>query len=369
MDVYLKMVNWSIELDLHPELGFQQTLKDQWRECNAEFGKFIENNYESWLRGDDSSAPKLSPHIADKFVIPKLSNGKPTFFFVIDCMRLDQWLMMEDLIRPYYTVQKDYYCSIIPTATPYARNAIFAGLFPDDIKKHYPNYWKGDVPGVSEHSQNSHEKELLAALLKRRRVELKNELSYVKIIDTDYGKRIENDIQRYTRNHLTAIVVNAVDMIAHSRSDYPILKEIAPDESAYRSLTKSWFKHSSFLGMLRTLSQYKDINIVITTDHGSVRCMHAVKAHGDRETSTNLRFKHGKNVKSDAKNAMTIKNPEHYKLPEHTSSTNYIIAKEDTYFVYPTDFNHYVQKYRDSFQHGGISLEEMILPVITLEPR
>jgi hypothetical protein len=164
-------------------------------------------------------------------------------------------------------------------------------------------------------------------------------------------------------------VVNAVDMIAHSRSDYPILKEIAPDESAYRSLTKSWFKHSSFLGMLRTLSQYKDINIVITTDHGSVRCMHAVKAHGDRETSTNLRFKHGKNVKSDAKNAMTIKDPEHYKLPEHTASTNYIIAKEDTYFVYPTEFNHYVQKYRDSFQHGGISLEEMILPVITLEPR
>jgi hypothetical protein len=363
------MVNWSIELDMHPELGFQQTLKDQWRECNAEFGKFVENNYESWLRGDDSSAPKLSPHIADKFVIPKLSNGKPTFFFVIDCMRLDQWLMMEELIRPYFTVQKDYYCSIIPTATPYARNAIFAGLFPDDIKKHYPNYWKGDVPGVSEHSQNSHEKELLAALLKRRRVELKNDLSYVKIIDTDYGKRIENDIQRYTRNHLTAIVVNAVDMIAHSRSDYPILKEIAPDESAYRSLTKSWFKHSSFLGMLRTLSQYKDINIVITTDHGSVRCMHAVKAHGDRETSTNLRFKHGKNVKSDAKNAMTIKDPEHYKLPEHTASTNYIIAKEDTYFVYPTDFNHYVQKYRDSFQHGGISLEEMILPVITLEPR
>lgn len=369
LDVYLKMVNWSIELDMHPELGFQQTIKDQWRECNTEFGKFVENNYETWLRGDDSSAPKLSPHIADKFVIPKLSNGKPTFFFVIDCMRLDQWLMMEDLIRPYFTVQKDYYCSIIPTATPYARNAIFAGLFPDDIKKHYPNYWKGDVPGVSEHSQNSHEKELLAALLKRRRVELKNELSYVKIIDTDFGKRIENDIQRYTRNHLTAIVVNAVDMIAHSRSDYPILKEIAPDESAYRSLTKSWFKHSSFLGMLRTLSQYKDINIVITTDHGSVRCMHAVKAHGDRETSTNLRFKHGKNVKSDAKNAMTIKNPEHYKLPEHTSSTNYIIAKEDTYFVYPTDFNHYVHKYRDSFQHGGISLEEMILPVITLEPR
>jgi CheY-like chemotaxis protein len=369
LDIYIKLVNWSIELDKHPELGFHQTLKDQWRECNAEFGKFFENNYESWLRGDDSSAPKLSPQIADKFLLPKLQNGRPTFFFVIDCMRLDQWLMMEELIRPYFTVQKDYYCSIVPTSTPYARNAIFAGLFPSEIQKHYPQWWTGDALGVSEHSQNAHEKQLLDALIKRKRITLKNELAYVKIIDTDYGKKVENDILRYSRNHLTAIVINAVDMIAHSRSDYPILKEIAPDESAYRSLTKSWFQHSSFLGMLKTLSQIKDINIVITTDHGSVRCMHPVKALGDKDTSTCLRFKHGKNVKTEARNAMMIKNPEAYKLPSHGMNTNYIVAKEDTYFVYPTEFNHYAQRYRDSFQHGGISLEEMILPVIILEPR
>ena len=164
-------------------------------------------------------------------------------------------------------------------------------------------------------------------------------------------------------------MVNAVDMIAHSRSDYPILKEIAPDESAYRSLTKSWFLHSSFFGMLKTLSTIKDVNIVITTDHGSVRCLHAVRALGDRETSSCLRFKYGKNVKTEAKNAMFIKNPEEYKLPLSGVSTNYIIAKEDFYFVYPTDYHHYVQRYRDSFQHGGISMEEMILPVITLEAK
>jgi CheY-like chemotaxis protein len=368
LDIYLKLVNWSIELDQHPELGFHQTLRDQWRECNAEFGKFVENNYEAWIRGEDPSAPRLSPHIADRYVLPKLADGRPTFFFVIDCMRLDQWLMMEELLRPYFTVQKDYYCSIIPTATPYARNAIFAGLFPSEIQKHYPQWWAGDN-GNSEHSQNAHEKQLLEALVKRRRIPLKNDVSYVKIIDTDFGKKIENDIQRYAKNHLTAIVVNAVDMIAHSRSDYPILKEIAPDESAYRSLTKSWFQHSSLLGMLKTLAQIKDVNIVITTDHGSVRCMHAIKALGDRETSTCLRFKHGRNVKSDAKSAMTIKNPDLYKLPGYGVSSNYIVAKEDTYFVYPTDYHHYVQRYRDSFQHGGISLEEMILPVIVLEAK
>ncbi|GAB1429412.1 response regulator [Ignavibacteria bacterium] len=364
LDIYLKLVGWSIDLDGHPELGFHQTLRDQWRECNAEFGKFTEHNYRRWATGE---GPVLSPNVVDKFVIPHLRNETPVFFFVIDCMRLDQWLVMEDLIRPYFSVQKDYYSSILPTSTPYARNAIFSGLFPSELKKHYPKF----APDMSaaEHSQNAYEKELLDALLKRRRISLKNDLAYVKIIDTDFGKRIENDILRYAKQHLTAIVVNAVDMIAHSRSDYPILKEIAPDEAAYRSLTRSWFQHSSFFGMLKTLASVPGVKIVITTDHGSVRCLRAVKALGDRETSTCLRFKHGKNVKTDSKNALYIRNPEDYKLPGSGVSDNYIIAKEDYYFVYPTDYHHYVQRYRDSFQHGGISLEEMMLPVITLEPK
>jgi DNA-binding response OmpR family regulator len=372
LDVYLKLTERSVEMDRHPDVGLEQSLRDQWKVCNAEFSKFVEHDYHEWLVDKDKrpdGAPLLSPHVADSFLIPKLASGRPTFFIVVDCMRLDQWMMMEEFIRPLFNIQKDYYCSILPTATPYARNSIFGGLFPTDINKHYPQF-SIDERGSDEHTLNRHEKELLALLLQRRRVKLKNDLQYVKIIDTDFGKRIEADIMRYAKHHLTAIVINAVDMIAHSRSDYPILKEIAPDESAYRSLTRSWFLHSSFYGILRTLSTVPDIQIVITTDHGSVRCMRGSKVIGDRETTTNLRYKIGRNVKAESRDAMIIRDPEAYKIPAGGgSATSVVIAKEDHYFIYPTDYHHYLQKYRDSFQHGGISLEEMVLPVVTLEPR
>jgi CheY-like chemotaxis protein len=372
LDVYLKLVERSIELDKHPDVGLEQSLRDQWRECNAEFSKFIEDDYADWLVDKDKrpdGAPLLSPHIADTYLLPKLKNGRPTFFIVVDCMRLDQWMVMEEFIRPLFNIQRDYYCSILPTATPYARNSIFAGLYPTDINKHYPQYTI-DERASDEHTLNRHEKELLQLLLQRRRIQLKNDLQYIKIIDTDFGKRIEADIMRYAKHQLTAIVINAVDMIAHSRSDYPILKEIAPDESAYRTLTKSWFQHSSFYGILRTLSTIPDVQIVITTDHGSVRCLRGSKVVGDRETTTNLRYKLGRNVQAESRNALIIKDPASYKIPAGTAtSTTCVIAKEDHYFVYPTDYNKYLARYKDSFQHGGISLEEMVLPVVTLEPR
>jgi DNA-binding response OmpR family regulator len=370
LDVYLKLTERSLEVDQHPTVGLEQSLRDQWRECNGAFSRFVENEYFDWLSDKrPDGTPLLSPHIADTHLIPKLKNGRPTVFIVVDCMRLDQWMMMETYLRPLFNIQRDYYCSILPTATPYARNSIFAGLFPTDINKHYPQFTI-DERGNDEHTLNRHEKEFLSLLLQRRRVQLKNDLQYIKIIDTDFGKRIEADIMRYAKHHLTAIVINAVDMIAHSRSDYPILKEIAPDEAAYRSLTRSWFLHSSFYGILRALSTIKDIQIVITTDHGSVRCMRASKVIGDRETTTNLRYKIGRNVKAEARDAMIIRDPQAYKIPAGGgSATSVVIAKDDHYFVYPTDYHHYLAKYRDSFQHGGISMEEMILPVVTLEPR
>jgi CheY-like chemotaxis protein len=374
VDIYGKLVNWSMELDKFPDLGLAETLTNQWRECNAEFAQFVEDNYRGWIKNPDApNTPLLSPKVVDKHVLPSLkaSEGKPAdtpvFFFVIDCLRLDQWMLMEEMLRPIFNVKKDFYCGILPTATPYARNSIFAGLFPSEIQKHYPQLW---VDGSGDdHSQNKYEKELLGKLLERRRIKLKNDIKYVKIIDTDFGKKIEHEILSYTNNHLNAIVVNVVDMIAHSRSDYPILKEIAPNEAAYRSLTRSWFTHSSLYGMLKALATVDNIKIVITTDHGSVRCLRGAKALGDRDTSTCLRFKFGRNVKADRRNALIIDNPEEYNLPRHHVTTNYIIAKEDFYFVYPTDYNHYLNQYRDSFQHGGISLEEMILPVLTLEAK
>jgi CheY-like chemotaxis protein len=371
VDIYTKLVGWSMDLDKFPDLGLSETLSNQWRECNAEFSRFVEDSYKGWLRApNDADTPLLSPQILDKYVVPHIKDAKndaPVFFFIVDCMRLDQWLLMEELLRPYFTVEKDYYCGILPTATPYARNAIFAGLSPFDIQKHYPNMW---VDGSGEdHGQNRYEKELLNKFLERRRIKLRNEPKYVKIIDTDFGKKIEGEILSYAQNHLNTIVVNVVDMIAHSRSDYPILKEIAPNESAYRSLTRSWFQHSSLFGMLKVVAGIPNAKIIITTDHGSVRCMRGAKALGDKDTSTCLRFKFGRNVKAEKRNALIIEHPEEYNLPKPGVTTNYIIAKEDFYFVYPTDYNHYLNHYRDSFQHGGISLEEMILPVIRLEAK
>ncbi|NQW30041.1 MAG: response regulator [Ignavibacteria bacterium] len=371
LDIYVKLVQRSIELDKHPDVGLEQSLRDQWKECNAHFSKFIENEYPNWLVDRDKrqdGMPLLSPHIADTFVLPRLKSGRPTFFIVVDCMRLDQWMVMEEAIRPLFNIQKEYYCGILPTATPYARNSIFSGLYPTDINKHYPQY-AIDERGSEEHSLNKHEKELLNLLLERRRIKLKTDLQYIKIIDTDFGKRIEADIMRYAKNHLTAIVINAVDMIAHSRSDYPILKEIAPDESAYRTLTKSWFQHSSFYGILKALATVPDVQIVVTTDHGSVRCLRSSRVVGDRDTTTNLRYKIGRNLKVDPREAMIIHDPEKMKIPAPGITTTCVISKDDRYFVYPTDFNHYVTKYRDSFQHGGISLEEMVLPVVILESR
>ncbi len=367
-DIYKKLVNYSLELDRHTDTGLQQTLHDQWRECNAEFSRFVENNYKGWIHGEDNEAPLMSPHIMDNYVLDHLKTSGPTVLFVVDCMRYDQWLVMEELLRPYYSFDTDFYSSILPTATPYARNAIFAGLYPTDIKKYFPQWWNVES-NTEDHKQNAYEKELLESWTKRKRLELRNKLNFIKIFDTDFGKKIEKDIMKFAQSHFTVVVLNAVDMIAHSRSDYAILKEIAPDESAYRSLTKSWFQHSSFFSMLRQLASVKGIRIVITTDHGSVRCLRGVKVQGDRDTSTCLRYKFGKNVKADPRHAMQIRNPEDYKLPHSGITVNNIIAKEDYYFVYPTDYHHYLQRYRDSFQHGGISLEEMIIPVITLEPR
>lgn len=369
VDIYVKLVQWSMELDRFPDSHLKLTLQDQWRDTNAEFSKYVENNYKSWLvpKAEDAD-PVMSPHLLDTYLKPLLKENETVFFFIVDCMRVDQWLVMKELLSPYFTFKTDYYCAILPTATQFARNSIFSGLYPLDIKKHYPQWWHADT-NSEDHKLNAFEKELMEAWIERRRIKLKSKLNYVKIFDTDYGNKIEKEIHTYNQFQLNAIVINAVDMIAHSRSDYAILKEIAPDEPAYRSLTKSWFSHSNLLGMLKILSEFKDVKIVITSDHGSIRCMRGVKVLGDRDTSTNLRYKFGKNVKADPRHAMQIPKPEEYMLPSHGITVNNIIAKEDYYFVYPTDYHHYLNRYRDSFQHGGISMEEMIVPVLRLEPR
>ena len=369
VELYLKLTNWDVELDAHPEIDLRQTLNDQKKEANKEFSKFVEKNYKDWIAlKHDEYRPKLTPEIAENFLFGTLrEENKTLFFFVLDCLRMDQWLVMEKHLSEFFKIDKEYYYSILPTATPYARNSLFSGLFPSEIEKYYPKLWQsGDD---DENSMNKYEKELLQLLLDRKKIKLRNELKYIKIIDPEVGRNFENNILSYRNTHLTAVVVNFLDMIAHGRSDSDILKEIAPDESAYRSLTNSWFIHSSLFSTFKSIAKMDNVKIVITTDHGSIRSLRGAKVLGDREASTNLRFKYGRNLKVDDKHALFIKNSEEYKLPKRGVTINYIIAKEDYYFVYPTDYHKYLTYYKDTFQHGGISMEEMILPVITMEPK
>lgn len=364
VDIYLRLSEWEVELDNHPELGLRQTLADQRRECNAEFGKFIEQHYARWLRDEDR--PKLSVDLVQRDVLPHLQKGARTVFLVIDNLRLDQWLVIEPLLYEFFDLEKSYYYSILPTATPYSRNAIFAGLYPLQIEHDHPDLWQGGDD--EDTSRNRYERELLDRQLRRAGLALKPDLKYVKILDANEARNTERQIASLADLPLLALVVNFVDILAHSRSDSQVLREIIPDEAAYRSLTKSWFIHSYLFRILKELAA-RGNTVVLTSDHGSIRGMRGAKVIGDRETSTNLRYKYGRNLKVDTKHAIVVGDPEEYQLPRRSINTNYLIAKEDYYFVYPTNYHYYLNYYRDSLQHGGVSLEEMILPVVTLQPK
>jgi CheY-like chemotaxis protein len=363
IDLNLKLFNWDLELDSSMEPEFREILYDQRKECNVEFGKYIEQNYQNWIWNREES-PVLSTDIIKKYIVPELKQGKRIVLLVIDCLRLDQWLDLEPFFYDFFNINRDYYFSILPTATPFSRNAIFSGLFPEEIEKKYPDLWTQDTE--DERSLNKNEKELLEQNLGRCGINLDRELKYVKIMNNEDAKNLEKNLQNYLDAPMLAVVLNFVDILAHSRSDLPILKEIAPNESAFRSLTRSWFEHSPIYNFIKEISQ-KDHILFLTTDHGSIRGMRGTKVIGDRETSTNLRYKYGRSLKVDKKNAIYIKNPSDFKLPRRGINTTYIIAKEDYYFIYPNNYYKFLNYYKDSFQHGGASMEEMILPFIRLE--
>ncbi len=364
IDIYVQLTEWEVELDRYAGMGFRQTLLDQKRECNVEFGKFIERNYRDWLEQDHR--PRLSTDLIATAVRPLLEQNERVVFIVIDNLRLDQWLIMEPLLHPYYRITKDYYFSILPTATPYSRNAIFSGLFPSEFSQRYYELWTRAEE--DETSQNRYEHQLLEEQIARQKIVLKPALKYLKILDLNETRNLLKNVVAYSNLPLLAVVLNFIDFLAHSRSDSEVLKEIAPDEAAFRSLTRSWFEHSLFLKSLKKLAALGN-TVIITSDHGSIRSLRGAKVLGDRETSSNLRYKFGKNLKCDPKYAIEVKNPLDFKLPKRGINTNYLIAKEDYYFVYPTDYHHYLSYYKDSFQHGGVSMEEMILPIVRLEPK
>jgi len=362
----LKVFRMDMDLDSTSDLDYRQILYDHRKEMNIEFGKYIEKHYVSWIQEkEQSNRPTFSVDLIGKYVIPEVKQGNQVVFVVIDCLRADQWFSLEPFFYDDFRLQKDYYCSILPTATPFSRNAIFSGLFPKEIEKKYPELWSLNE---DDESLNRYEKELLDLQLQRSGIQLKNDLKYIKIMNNEDIRNLEKNMHNYLDSKVLAIVINFVDILAHRRSDLPILKDIVPDEAAYRSLTKSWFEHSPMMGVFRQIAR-TSAKTFITSDHGSIRGLHGTKVIGDRETSTNLRYKYGRSLKVDKKHGIYIKNPDEWNLPKRGINTDYIIAKEDYYFVYPTNYNKYLTYYKDSFQHGGVSIEEMILPVVKLETK
>jgi len=364
--IHRKLSQWEVEFDDHPDLGLGQTLNDQKKECNAEFSKFVETSYPQWIQQDSDARPSLSVDLISEYVAPHLRDDRKVVFIVIDCMRLDQWLTLEPMLYPHYRVSKDYYFSILPTATPYSRNAIFSGLFPVDLQEHFPELWQ--LAEDDDMSMNRHEHQLLDKQLKRLHIDAHTKTKYIKVLDMEEGRSVEQSIRSMTDIPMLNLVINFVDILAHRRSESQFLQEIVPDEAGYRTIVRAWFEHSWLFQVLKQLSN-TDYTVVLTTDHGSIRVQTPTKVKADREASTNLRYKYGRNLNADEKHAIRLGDPGQYRLPKRQVSTTYLIAKDDYYFVYPNEYNRYRNKFYDTFQHGGISMEEMILPVVTLEPR
>lgn len=360
-EVFKKLTYWDLEFKGLQDQGMREILNAQRREANDLFCRFIENNYEDWFNGQEE-APEMVHHLLKERVFPMLN--EPVYLLVIDNLRYDQWQVLKPIISNYFTIEKeDIVFSILPTATHYARNALFAGLMPSEIEKRFPQHWLNEE---DEGGKNMHEAVFLEGNLKRNGKNVK--WSYNKITNLDAGKRLLDQFNNYKDNQLNVIVYNFVDMLSHARTEMDMIKELAADEAAYRSLTVSWFEHSPLQEMLKKMAAQK-VKVVITTDHGTVRVTNPVKIVGDRATNTNLRYKTGRNLSYKEKEVFTIRHPEKVGLPKSNISSEFVFTREHDYFVYPNNYNHFVNYYNDTFQHGGISMEEIMIPFVILQPK
>lgn len=365
VDVYKKLIRYELELEKSKDEGILEVLKTQKEEANHVFAKFYENNYLDWINSRVEEKPVLSHTLVRDKVFPVFEgSSSPFFLIIIDNLRYDQWKVIQPLIEEYFRVEKDeVYYSIIPSTTQYARNSLFAGLLPNQIAKRYPNYW---VNEWEEGTKNQFEGELFGEQLKRFGKDVK--YSYNKVLNLTAGHKLVESLPNLMVNKINVIVYNFVDMLSHARTEMEIIRELAEDEAAYRSLMLSWFEHSSLLDIIKYLSE-KKANIVLTTDHGSVRVNNPLKIIGDKETNTNLRYKFGRSLNYSKKDVFEVRNPEEVQLPGPNVSTSYVFSRNDDFFAYPNNYNYYVKYYKNTFQHGGISLEEILVPIITLKAK
>ena len=361
-DLFKKLVYWELELEKIEDTGMREVLNMQRKEANSLFVKFVENNYEDWLKGEEEAPQMIHTLIKDK-VIPEVDHQK-TAMVVIDNLRYDQWMMLKPILMKYFKIEnEEIIYSILPTATHYARNALFSGLMPSEIEKLYPDLW---VSEDEEGGKNLYEKELLEKNLMR----LKKDISwrYNKITNYDAGKKLADSFNELKDNDLNVIVYNFVDMLSHARSEMKMIKELADDEAAYRSLTVSWYEHSPLQTIIKKIASSK-MKLIITSDHGTIKVDNPVKVVGERNLNSNLRYKIGRGMSYKEKEVFQVKKPEAIFLPKGALSSEFIFAKEGDFFVYPNNYNHFVNHYTDSFQHGGISLEELLIPYIVLQPK
>ncbi len=362
MGIYKELVYWELSLQRSDSPEMQEVFQTQKNEANTEFFKFISRNYASWLNPKTTQKPVMSHTLIKEKVLPHVEKGTPTFFVLIDNLRFDQWKAIQPIFAESFRVlQEETFYSILPTATQYARNAIFAGMLPVEIEKRFSQQWKNDD---EEGGKNLHEEEFFRAQIKALgKSDLR--ISYTKVLNNNAGLDLVNNMHNLLGNDLNVIVYNFVDMLSHARTEMEVLKELAGDEVSYRSVTASWFEHSPLHQALKKIAD-KNIKLILATDHGSVRVKTPAKVIGDKQTTTNLRYKHGRNLNYDARDVLAFRDPREVGLPVPTVNSSYIFAGEDTFLCYPNNYNHYVNYYKNTFQHGGVSLEEMIVPIVQM---
>ena len=362
INVYKDLVYWELKLEKIEDSGMREVFDMQKKEANTQFSRFIETNYLDWLNGVED-APQMVHTLFKNKINPKLNEGN-VFLIVIDNLRYDQWKVLSPIFSKYYSIkEEEVIYSILPTSTQYARNAFFAGLMPSEIAKKYPEYW---VSEQDEGGKNMYEDKLLEANLKRLGRNIK--WSYNKITNLNAGKKLVDNFNQLLDNQLNAIVYNFVDMLSHARTEMEMIRELANDESAYRSLTLSWFEHSPLHDIVKKCAE-SGRKLIITTDHGTVRVSNPVKIIGERSTNSNLRYKTGRNLSYKEKDVFQVKDPEDAFLPRLGISSEYVFTRDEDYFVYPNNYNHFVNHFNNTFQHGGISLEELLIPYIELDPK